>query len=343
MKIERQLPSVTTIQPQDRRQTHRSDAPAPQPRQPAGRQALAERMGRHSSSFNIQLNRQLSSMQLAERYLTDLEGRLAGLKLSLSRMIGSAEPEQRAAAQQALQQVNELLQQRMQRAGGAVDAGFKLSLNEPLRIRFSLQGLESMQAIQRAGAEILVFSGGRQLPEPLAVVLEEGLSEQQILRRFNASLGQAGLRAELGENGQLLFSARESDWQALRGQLAVQGEGKLFPKEQRSRIQSQEEQLLHLPAELKHESVRELRQTLDSVLAALDKVSHLREQLAKRQQEIREFLARHADDDEEQWARDYASTVFNVMNRQPASYAAVIQTVMAQANISRFAVVSLLS
>lgn len=343
MKIERQLPSVSAVQPQDRRQALRSDAPLVQSRQPSGKQLMVERLGQHSGSFNIQLNRQLSSMQLAERYLADLEGRLSRLKLSLSRMISAAEPEDRAAVRQAMRQVDELLQQRAERSGGALDAGFKLSLNEPPRVRFSLQGLESIEAIQRSGAEILVFHGGRQLPEPLAVVLDEGLSEQQILRRFNTSFGPAGLRAELSEDGRLLFSARESDWQALRGQFAVQGEGKLFPKEQRSRVHSQEEGLLKLPAELNAESAQELRRLLDTVISALDKVTNLREQLGKRQQEIREFLARHADDDEKQWAQEFAGHVFNVIHRRPSSYAAVLQTVTAQANISRFAVVSLLS
>src|SRR5690625_1179131 len=139
-------------------------------------------------------------MQLAERYLTDLEGWLSRLKLSLGRMISSADSEQKAAVEKEIREVDALLQQRAERAGGALDANLKLNLNEPLRARFSIQGLESIAAIQRSGAEILVFSGGRQLPEPLAVVLDEGLSEQQILRRFNSSLGQAGLRAELGEN-----------------------------------------------------------------------------------------------------------------------------------------------
>lgn len=343
MKIERQLPAVTSVNPHDRRQTQRSEGLTPQSRLPAKRQLVAEQMGRHSSNFNVQLNQQLSSMQLAERYLTDLEGRLSRLKLSLGRMISSADSEKKAAVEKEIREVDALLQQRADRAGGALDANLKLNLNEPLRTRFSIQGLESIAAIQRSGAEILVFSGGRQLPEPLAVVLDEGLSEQQILRRFNSSLGQAGLRAELGENGQLQFTAREADWQALRGQLTVQGEGKLFPKEQRSQVHSQEERLLQLPAEIKQDSERELRRTLDDVIRALDKVADLRDQLSRRQQEIREFLARHASDDEKQWAEDYAGSVFNVMNRRPTSYAAVIQTVMAQANISRFAVVSLLS
>ena len=60
-------------------------------------------------------------------------------------------------------------------------------------------------------------------------------------------------------------------------------------------------------------------------------------------EEIREFLARHAEQNEREWARDFAGEVFNLMSRSPSSYAAVTQTVVAQANISRSSVVSLLS
>ena len=42
---------------------------------------------------------------------------------------------------------------------------------------------------------------------------------------------------------------------------------------------------------------------LDTVVAALEKVGALREQLGQRQREIREFLAQQADVDEQQWAR----------------------------------------
>ncbi|NLO80732.1 MAG: hypothetical protein GX093_10635 [Xanthomonadaceae bacterium] len=342
MKIERQLPSVSAIQPQERRPALRPEGRTTQVRQADSRQSVAERMGWRSGNYSIQLNRQLSSMQLAESYLADLAGRLSQLKLSLSRLINSTEPEDKAAAQQLLREAVALLRQRSERTGGALDARFRLSLNEPPRIRFTLQGLESIQAIQRSGAEILVFSGGRQLPEPLAVVLEDGLSEQQILRRFNTGLSQAGLRAELDENGRLLFSAREADWLALKDHLTVQGGGKLLPQE-RTWLESWEEQLLHLPEALGDESAQELRRMLDQVLSALDQIALLREQLRRRQQEIREFLARHADDDEKARAESYAGRVFQVMNRRPSSYASVMQVVLAQANLSRYAVVSLLS
>ncbi|MCQ4233674.1 hypothetical protein NAV31_08190 [Pseudomonas stutzeri] len=343
MKIGKQLPAVSPASPQERRQVLVPEAPVTSRRAAASESAIAEAGQRKSTSFSLQLNQQLSSMQTAESYLADLHNRLSQLKLSLSRELGA--PSQAAgqdAIREQFQQVDELLQQRSRRSGNTLDANLKLRLNEPVRSRFSLQGLDSLDTIRQSGRETLLFSGGRQLAEPVAVVLDDNLSDEQILRRFNVTLGNAGIRAELDQHGQLKFSARESDWQQLKGQLAVQGEGKLFAKGAQ-RLASEEERALSLPAEPQLDSLRELRRLLDSVVSGLDKVTALREQLSQRQREIREFLARQADADEQQWALEFARELYELMQRSPSSYAAVTQTVVAQANIGRFAVVSLLS
>ncbi|OOE11269.1 hypothetical protein BSR09_08365 [Stutzerimonas degradans] len=343
MKIGKQLPAVSPASPQERRQVLVPEAPVTSRRAASSESAIAEAGQRKSTSFSLQLNQQLSSMQTAESYLADLHNRLSQLKLSLSRELGA--PSQAAgqdAIREQFQQVDELLQQRSRRSGNTLDANLKLRLNEPVRSRFSLQGLDSLDTIRQSGRETLLFSGGRQLAEPVAVVLDDNLSDEQILRRFNATLGNAGIRAELDQHGQLKFSARESDWQQLKGQLAVQGEGKLFAKGAQ-RLASEEERALSLPAEPQLDSLRELRRLLDSVVSGLDKVTALREQLSQRQREIREFLARQADADEQQWALEFARELYELMQRSPSSYAAVTQTVVAQANIGRFAVVSLLS
>jgi len=343
MKIGKQLPAVSAINPQERREALLRDAPAPLRAGAPAETPHTETTPSKNTSFSLQLNQQLSSMQSADSYLGDLQTRLSQLKLNLSRQISSPQPNGEESIRQTVQQVGELLKERSKRSGNSLDANLKLRLTEPVRSRFSLQGLESLDKIRQSGRETLLFSGGRQLAEPVAVVLDDEMSDEQILRRFNGSLGQAGIRAELDQNGELMFSAREGDWQKLKDQLAVQGEGKLFDKGRYVRVQSEDEQLLSFPEELQLDSFRELRRLLDSVVAGLDKVTSLREQLSNRQQEIREFLARQAHADEKQWAMDFSRSVFNLMQRSTSSYAAVTQTVVAQATISRFAVVSLLS
>ena len=343
MKIGSQLPGVTSINPQERREVTTRATPAPLRVGLPSEVAATETPTSKSTSFSLQLNQQLSSMQSADNYLGDLQTRLSQLKLNLSRQLSSPPPNGEEVIQQTVKEIDALLKERSKRSANSLDANFKLRLTEPVRSRFSLLGLESLEQIRQSGAETLLFSGGRKLAEPVAVVLDDQMSDEQILRRFNGSLGQAGIRAELDHNGRLSFSAREADWQQLKPQLAVQGEGKLFPQGKYVHLPSQDEQLLSFPKELQLDSFRELRRLLDSVVAGLEKVTALREQLSNRQQEIREFLARQANADEKQWAMDFSRSVFNLMQRSPSSYAAVTQTVVAQATISRFAVVSLLS
>ena len=346
MKVENSLTSVAVSDAQPRRQPLLPEA-TPAARRKAEKRAPdnagVQRGQQKNASFNLQLNQQLSSMQTAESYLDQLADHLGQLKLNIGRELSNPQNGDKQAVREAAQQVNKQLEERSKRSGNALDASLKLRLHEPVRSRFSLAGLESVETIQRSGKETLLFSGGRALGEPVAVVLDDGMSTEQVLRRFNASLGQAGIRAELDRDGALKFSAQEGDWQALKDQLKVQGEDKLFPKGRFTPLDSREDGLKSFPTDFKGDSLRELRQVLDQVIAALDKVSALRDQIRNRQEDIREFLARQASEDEKSWAHSYATAVFNLMRKSPSSYGAVTQTVVAQANLSRFAVVSLLS
>lgn len=295
-----------------------------------------------NGGFNLQLNQQLSSMQAADRYLGDLAEQLSSLKLSISRQLTSPAVNERETISKGLQQVNILLEERSKRTGQSLDANFNLRLNEPLRSRFSLPGLESIEAIKQSGKETLVFTAGRALQEPLAVVLDDAMSDEQVLRNLNAGLGSAGIRAELDAQGALKFSMPENDFQALKSQLRVKGEGKLFANLPES-VTPKEDGILGFDLAAVQESAREMRQLLDSVVAALDRIGTLRQQLSQRQEDVRQFLARQESQDEKQWALNFASALFNLNGRTAASYLTVAQTVTAQANLTRFAVVSLLS
>lgn len=347
MKIDKQLPVTTSLDTHARAQAQLPDAPLASRKVRDTRSADAQPVERQldkGAGFNLQLNQQLSSMQSAERYLGAVAEQLSTLKLSLSRQLSSAQTSsERDSITRSLQQLNSLSQQRAKDSGESLDASFKLRLNEPLRSRFSWQGLESIDAVQRSGKETLLFSAGRHLPEPVAVVLDDDMSHEQILRRFNTSLGQAGIRAELSAEGALKFSAPEQDWQVLKEQLKVQGENKLFAKGSAAPLVSQEDGLLNFPLALKQMSASELRQVLDSVVSALDRVTTLREQISQRQADVREFLARQDNQDEKQWAQHFARAVFNTSGHKAASYSLISQAVVAQSNLSRFAVVSLLS
>lgn len=348
MKVDKQLPAVTPFALD--RQTPDLKGVALQ--RTSGATQVTEREAprnestpRQSSTYGLQLNQQLSAMQSASSYLSQVQARLSQLKLKLGRQLSApaANTAEMDGAREALKKVNAILQQRSRLDDNVIDPSYQLKLTEPVRVRFSLQGLESIDQIQQAGQETLVFTAGRKLPEPLAVVLDEGLNDEQILRRFNVSLGQAGLRAELDNEGQLKFSARESDWTALRDQLAVRGEGKLFAKDSFARVDSAEDGLLGLPSDSNLDSNSEMRQILDNVIAALDRIAILREQIREREADIRQFLREQLDGDEQQWAQNYLGSLLKVLRSGGNSYIAQSQIIVGQANLNRYNVVSLLA
>jgi hypothetical protein len=343
IKVDKQLPATSAIDAQPRRASVAQGGIQRSVRaEPVSTPLVQPYNNRQNASFSLQLNQQLTSMQSADGYLSELEMRLGQLKLRLSRDLGNAHstPAAREELEAEMQVVRELLAERSQRSGQALDARLRLSLNEPVRSRFSLQGLDSIERIQQAGKETLLFTAGRKLNEPLAVVLDEGLSEQQILRRFNNGLSPAGLRAELDVGGELKFTARENDWLAIKDELRVRGEGKLAQATS-GLVNSEEEQLLRLPAANQLEGARDLRRVLDQVVTSLDRISALREQISQRQSEVQAFLARNTGQDEQQWAREFTGEVFRLLRSN--NFAALSQTVVAQSTISRYTVVSLLS
>lgn len=343
MKIEKQTSAINVLDPRSRTQTF---APTPNGRgkaaaTPANAQPQGElRLGK-DAGFSLQLNQQLSAMQTADAYLGQLGAQLGQLKLGLGRQLGNPQVDERSHLETQAKKVNNLFGQRAALSAGSLDANLSLRLNEPLRSRFSLEGLESLEAIQAAGRETLLFRAGRHIAEPVAVVLDDNLDEQQILRRFNASLGQTGIRAELNEEGSLRFSAPEGAWRQIREQLVVQGEGKLFERAFK-KLNSQEEGLAPLPTDLSSSSARDLRQYLDQVVATLDRVSSVRDQLGQRQSDVASFLARQENRDDAAWAMQFAQRVFE-HEPKTGGFGQISRVVSAQAHIGRFAVVSLLS
>lgn len=349
MKIETQLPLVTQIDTKidtpGRSRTEIQRAPGEAKRlQPVTReQTPREQTGHARSGYSLQLNRQLTSIQSADSYLADLANRLDQLKLTLSKQLASPHLDEQPELKKLIATLSRVLAERSSRSGSSLDGNFKLSLNEPARTRFRLPGLDAIDALQAAGNETLIIKAGRRQSEPAVVVLHDGLRPEQILRRFNNALAPSGVRTELNADGQLVFTSSDAGWQRLRAGVAVQGEGALFEAGQFTELQPEEEAVLKVDGDTALHTPDQQRSMLDRVVKVLDRISLLREQLSQRQQEIREFLSRQSEQNDQEWAAEYVQSVFGLMQNSLSSYAAVTQTVVAQANLNRFAVVNLLS
>ena len=331
MRTRAQLRDTT---PQQRVGNARSPEAAPAPRQP-GKMA----------GLSLQLNQQSSSIQAAHRYLTQVTEQLSSFKRDLGRGLSGATkggPDVETLGR-SVKRLNHLLENRSRLSAASVDAQLGLNLDQPLRSRFTIKGLESLQGVQASGSETLLFSAGRHMPGPIAVVLDDDLSDSQILRRFNTSLAQAGLHAEVTAQSQLRFSAAESQWGKLKDQMSIQGEDKLFPRASFSPVQSREENLLGAPLVAPQGTSRaELRQLLDTVDKGLVRVNGVIEQLNQRQGHAREQIGRHESRDEKRWAHDFAARAFAHDTGQGRDYLQVAQLVQCQANVSRHRVVGLM-
>ena len=342
MKIEKQTSAINVLDPRSRTQAYGPQSSGRKaPAMASANNSAVEMRLTKDAGFSLQLNQQLSAMQTADTYLSQLGTQFGQLKLGLSRQLGNPQSDERGQLEVQAKKVNELLAKRATLSAGSLDANLTLKLNEPLRSRFSLEGLDSIEAIQASGRETLLFRAGRHISEPVAVVLDDNLDEQQILRRFNASLGQTGIRAELNEEGALRFSAPESAWSQIREQLVVQGEGKLFERNFK-KLASHEEGISALPTDLAASSARDLRQYLDQVVGTLERIASVREQLGQRQGDVATFLARQENRDDTEWAMQFAKRVF-AFEPKAGSFAQISRVVSAQAHVGRFAVVSLLS
>lgn len=132
MKISRQLPGVSPINPQERREvSSRNASLAPRTSETSDTRLAEATANSKSTSFSLQLNQQLSSMQSADSFLGDLHSRLSQLKLVLSQQISSPPANGEETVQQAVRQVEELLQDRSKRTANSLDATFNLMQRSP--------------------------------------------------------------------------------------------------------------------------------------------------------------------------------------------------------------------
>lgn len=275
---------------------------------------------------SLQLNREHSALQVAQLYLGRLQKQA---ELTLQALDAPRAP----AAESARQGFVALLEQRALLAGDYLDGHLQVRTG-PARVTFSLERLESVAAVQAAGSETLLFTLGRHGHGPIAVVLDEHMGAARLVRRFNAGLAQAGIRVAAQPNGELRFSATEQDWLALKGQLRVQGEGQLFAKGAFATLRSRED---NLQEQWQATSERGPLQGL--AVSSLERIQASRARLRQRQTDLHPATDEAAPGESRSKMLDLATALF----RPGGGYAKVMSAAAAQANISRNAVVGLLT
>lgn len=186
-----------------------------------------ERPPRPASPFREPgLQQRVAAAQQGLDYVDGLQQRLSSLQGGLGEALAGGDAE---ALRQPLRDLDQAWQQREAAAGGTLDG--RLRLVEPGQARklFTVRGLD-LAALGEAGVETLKLSLPGQ-PRPLSFALDPSRGTAAAVEALNRLLQPAGVRAAVA-GSELLFSAAETAWPALRDGLRISGNGLRFPSGQ---------------------------------------------------------------------------------------------------------------
>lgn len=288
------------------------------------------------NNWDQPLQGDISGAQQAIDFLEQSAAQLRNLKADLSARLANR---QRAdgALEARVRQFSNSWRNRSSASGGTLDAQLKFN-NKGTSTSFTVRGM-SLANLRNGGREVLAIAiGGGQ--NVRSVVLEPGLSDQQIAQRFDEALAPNGVRAGINDDGQLAFSTSEAQWGNVRDTIAVQGGGVRFPTGQLNRVKAEAEAPPIDPDSWNTGDVDGIRTTLQQVVQALAKVEasivSVQQALAQVSARVQNAMPSASRGGMEQMAQNFVSTT-----RQPG-YQSLLSITSALAGISRERVTSLL-
>ena len=295
------------------------------------------------SSFDHQLQGEISSAQQALDFLEQSTSQLQALKSELAAKLASqAQAGREGQVEARVRQFSNTWKERSNASGGTLDSQLDYTSPEPATQRFSIRGL-NMANLQAGGKEVLAFSVGGSNQALRSVNIEPGLSQEEIVLRFDQALAPDKIRVGMKDDGTLVFSTPEGSWTAVRDTLAVRGNGLRFPTGQLSRVKTDEEPAAIAPDNWTTDDTSALRHTLQQVIAALALVQRAKETVTR-------ALAQASNRVDSAQPGDVASGVgmdqlaqnFTETATEPG-YKSLLSITSALAGISRERVLSLLS
>lgn len=172
------------------------------------------------------LQQRVAAAQQGLDYVEGLQQRLSALQGGLGAALAGGDAE---ALRQPLRDLDQAWQQREAAAGGMLDGRLRLVEPGQARTLFTVRGLD-LAALAEAGAETLKLSLPGQ-PRPLSFALDPSRGTASAVEALNRLLQPAGVRVAAAGT-ELLFSAAETAWPALRDGLRISGNGLRFPSGQ---------------------------------------------------------------------------------------------------------------
>ncbi|WP_338763772.1 hypothetical protein [Massilia sp. METH4] len=317
----------------------KTSANGPAPGAPAAPPTQAAPVRRGLSNWDQPLQNDISSAQQAVDFLEQTAAQLRSLKTDLAAKLASRQMRDGQLEQQ-VRQFADTWRNRREVSGGSLDAQLKYSGSEPSSQRFTVRGM-SLANLRNGARETLAISVGGGAQGLRSVHLSPGLSDKEIVNRFDQALGPVGVRVSANENGDLVFATDEANWPGVRDAIAVQGSGIRFPTGQLSRLKAEPEQPAVMPENWGVEDIESMRDTLQQVMQAL---SHVEQALAKVRGELNtatQRAERSMPDIEVAGVEDLATRFARIANEP--GYQSLLALTSALVGINRDRVVSLLS
>jgi prefoldin subunit 5 len=289
------------------------------------------------SNWDQPLQGDISGAQQALDFLEQSAAQLRNLKADLSARLAAR---QRAdgTLEARVRQFSNTWRNRSSASGGTLDSQLNFS-TKGSNTSFTVRGLNLSNLRGGAREVIAVSIGGGQ--NVRSVVLEPGLSDEQIAQRFNDALTPVGVRAQISDDGQLVFSTAESQWANVRDTIAMQGGGIRFAGGQLARVKAEAQAPQVDPDNWQVTDLESIRTTLSQVVQSLSKVE---QSMATVRQALAQVAARaqSADPATTKGGMEQVAQSFVTTARQPG-YKSLLSILSALGGISRERVISLLS
>lgn len=289
--------------------------------------------------YNIQLNRQLTSVQQADSYLSRVEDKL----VKLQHLVSAYSPKEKvvSAIKHQAGDLSSLLARRESLSSGTVDRQLNAVLDGNTKVTFSLRGAEGL--FQHSESEMLVFSLAGQQRDIAAINIAEDSSPAQIMRNLNITLGKFSVHGYFDENQRPVFSADEKMWPRLREHLSVRGEGHRYPEGQFFPVKLTAESDLEESVKVLAAKPASARQKTNDLQQALEQITVQRRLLVRHKENVQHRIEGMAGFPEPGSAVEASQLLRATLTGANNNYSSLIQVTAGQANLNVNTVKNLLA
>ncbi|HEY5755342.1 MAG TPA: hypothetical protein VIU34_05935 [Steroidobacter sp.] len=179
------------------------------------------------TTYNGQLNRQVSGAQQALQFLSEADARLRALRKEMNSGDAAA----------AIEKFSQFWQQRSTASAGTLDANLKFSSDSKAKQEFAVRGL-SFETLRNGDTETLSFAVGKWSRQASSITVDPTQSETAMVAALDRALTPMGVRATRDAKGELAFNVSEKDWPQIRDSLAIRGGGRRFPTGQFNHVRT---------------------------------------------------------------------------------------------------------